>query len=121
MTGVTGAPPQLPNEIAGWVCDWQAAKSNLELVTHRTDRRGAAIGEALAGRIIVRRQQSGWEIEARLWVLEDIAEHQRLRVRRGSATTPGEIHDFLVDAGLPRELAISVAEAAASLSLPASS
>ncbi len=121
MTGVMGAPPQLPNEIAGWACDWQAARSNLELVTHRSDRRGATLGEALAGRVIVCRQRSGWEIEARLWILEDIAEHQRLRVRRGSATTPGEIHDFLVDAGLPRELAISVAEAATSLALPASS
>ncbi len=115
MTGITDAPAQLPREIAGWECLWETSPNRLELAARRIDRRAATIGQALAGRIIVRRDGVGWAVEARLWILEDPAEHQRLRVRRGHVSTPGDLHDFLVDAGLPRELAISIGEAATAL------
>jgi hypothetical protein len=38
-----------------------------------------------------------------------------LRTRRGTAATLSELHDLLVDAGLPSELALSISEAASSL------
>jgi hypothetical protein len=115
MSGLTGAPPHLPREIAGWECHWQMRSAELEITGRRLDRRTASIGQALAGRILIRRTASGSDVETRLWILEDLAEHQRLRTRRGTAATLSELHDLLVDAGLPSELALSISEAASSL------
>ncbi len=102
MTTDTGL---LPNEIAGWTCQWQRWPDSIELAFRRKDRRAAALGESVAGRVVVARRGADWQVEARLWVLEDLAEHQRLRVRRGTARRAQELQERLVDSGVPTELA----------------
>ncbi len=104
---------QLPNEIAGWICQWQRWTDALELAFQRKDRRQAALGESVAGRVVVTRRGGAWQVEARLWVLEDLAEHQRLRVRRGTARTGQELQELLVDSGVPTELADQLVRASA--------
>jgi hypothetical protein len=111
MANTAAATAPQPHEIAGWICEWQHEPGRLELALRRQDRRSALVGEVLAGRIVLSRSAHGWSVEARLWVLEDLAEHQRLRVRRGSATTPDELRELLTEFGLPEEVAQRLTEA----------
>ncbi len=90
-----------PTEIDGWECRWEESDQRLELWIRRRDRRSAAVGEPVAGRIEITREAVGWTIQARFWVLEDLAEHQRLRVRSRRARSLDEVREFLLDGRIP--------------------
>ncbi|MCX7623182.1 MAG: hypothetical protein RMK01_09285 [Thermomicrobium sp.] len=107
---VEGVAP-LPSEIGEWSCEWQETPSALELAFRRKDRRSAAVGEVVAGRIVLARRDQGWAVEVRVWVLEDLAEHQRLRVRRGTASTVEELAELLTEFAVPAELAHQLVQA----------
>lgn len=99
------ASPPLPVEVMGWDCQWTIWGDRLELWARRQARRDTPLGSPLAGRILLQQCQDAWSIELRLWFLEDLAEHQRLRVRRALLPSIEELHDFLTDAGLSPALA----------------
>ncbi|MCS7051504.1 MAG: hypothetical protein NZL87_07805, partial [Thermomicrobium sp.] len=65
--------------------------------------------------LVIRRAHDGWHTETRFWIVEDLAEHQRLRVRRGSAPTLAELRELLSEAGLPPDLVTTVVESTAAL------
>ncbi len=113
--------PMAAGEVAGWYCRWipDPARPALEVACTRQDRRQAGIGQPVQARLRIGLGPRGdILVQHGIWVVHDPAERQRMRWGEEEFTRLDDLRAWLVEVGLPAELAEAIFSRVEQLPVP---